>query len=136
MRRSLLRSIGLLPAALLALLPHLTCPACWPAYAALLSSVGLGFLALDRLLVPLILGALVVGVVSVAWSTRSHGNWGPLALTLLGSAGVALGRILWSAPALTYGGAALLIGASLWNLWLKRPRPAPLVSLRIQTERR
>lgn len=131
-----LRSLALLPAALLAILPHLTCPACWPAYAALLSSVGLGLLALDRILTPLLVGALAVGLASVAWSTRSHRQWGPFWATLVGSVGVAAGRLLWTVPALVYGGAAVLIGASLWNLWLKRPRAAPLVSLRIQTERR
>jgi mercuric ion transport protein len=32
-----------LPGVGVSLLPKLTCPACWPAYAGLLSSVGLGF---------------------------------------------------------------------------------------------
>src|SRR5260370_27513328 len=35
------------------LLPKLMCPACWPAYAAVLSSVGLGFLISTTYLLPL-----------------------------------------------------------------------------------
>jgi mercuric ion transport protein len=37
-----------LPAIGVAMLPKLACPACWPAYAGLLSSVGLGFLCTFR----------------------------------------------------------------------------------------
>ena len=38
-----LNSLAALPATGVALLPGLTCPACWPAYGALLGSLGLGF---------------------------------------------------------------------------------------------
>jgi hypothetical protein len=36
--------LTVLPAVGVAMLPNLTCPACWPAYAGLLSTIGLGFL--------------------------------------------------------------------------------------------
>gem|GEM_PF-4625209 len=42
---SILTSIVALPAIAISLLPSVTCPACWPAYAALLSSVGVSVVA-------------------------------------------------------------------------------------------
>jgi hypothetical protein len=131
-RRPWLRSLSLLPGGLLALLPAAKCPICIAAYAGVLSSLGLGFLHDDRVLSPIIAVLLTVGLVSVAWSTRGHRRPGPLAVTVLGSAAVVVGRLIWSVPVVLYGGVALLVGASLWNLWLKRPRPEPLIQLRLE----
>ena len=131
-RRSWLRSLAVVPGAVLALLPSATCPACIAAYAGVLSAVGLGFLFNERVLAPLIIVFLAIGAASVAWSTRSHRRAGPLVATLSGSAALVAGRLLWSAPTLVYGGVALLVLASLWNLWLKRPQPGPLVQLRME----
>jgi mercuric ion transport protein len=119
------------PGAALALLPSASCPACWGAYGALLASVGLGFLINERALAPLILGALAVGILAIAWTTRSHGRYGPLVLAVAGSAAIAAGRFMWDMPPAVYGGGALVLGASIWNLRLKRPGPAPLVSIGI-----
>jgi hypothetical protein len=44
--------------------------------------------------------ALVVRIAAVAWSTKSHRQPGPLALTIAGALGVACGRLIWSVPAL------------------------------------
>ncbi len=128
-RRPWLRSLALLPGAAVSLLPSATCPVCLAAYAGFASSLGLGFLFSERILAPLIGLLLAVGLVSVAWSARSHGRAGPLLLTLLGSAAVLAGRLVWSIPTMLYGGVTLLVAASLWNLWLKRPRPDALVQL-------
>ncbi|PYV33414.1 MAG: hypothetical protein DMG09_22410, partial [Acidobacteria bacterium] len=73
---------------------------------------------------------LLIGIAGVGFSTLSHRRPGPLVFTLIGSAAVAIGRLFWSAPPVLYAGVALLIGASLWNLWLKRPRPEPLMQIR------
>jgi len=72
-----MRSLALLPGGLLALLPAAKCPFCIAAYTGLLSSVGLGFLHNDRVLAPIIGVFLAVGLLSVAWSTRSHRRLGP-----------------------------------------------------------
>lgn len=85
----------------------------------------------ERVLAPLIAVALVIGLVAVAWARRSHKRNGPLLLSVAGSAGVACGRLVWDVPLLVYGSGALLLGASVWNLWLKRSRPQPLVPLRL-----
>jgi len=129
-RREWIRSLALIPGAVLPLLPAASCPACLTAYAGVLSAVGLGFLLTDQVLKPLIISFLLIGIAGVGFSTLSHRRPGPLVFTLIGSAAVAVGRLFWSAPPVLYAGVALLIGASLWNLWLKRPRPEPLMQIR------
>lgn len=127
--RNWFRSLVMIPGAVLPLVPSVTCPACLAAYAGVFSALGLGFLHNERVLAPLIVLFLAVGIFSVAWSTRSHRRLGPLVVTLLGSAAIVLGRLTGHVHILLYGGVALLIAASLWNLWLKRPRRDPLVEI-------
>ena len=85
----------------------------------------------ERVLAPLIAVALVVGVGAVAWSTRSHRRPGPLVMTIVGSIAIACGRLVWIIQPLVYLGGVVLLGASLWNLWLKRSRSQPLVAIRL-----
>lgn len=127
-RRAWLRSLALLPSAVLALLPSATCPVCIVAYAGVLSAFGLGFLFNEQVLAPLVGVFLLVGIASIAYSTRSHRRYGPLLATLAGAGSVAAGRLVWHVPFLLYSGIALLIGAAVWNLWLKRPGSSRLVS--------
>lgn len=126
-----LRSLAVLPGAVVALLPVAHCPACIGAYFAVLSALGLGFVATEHVLAPLIGLFLALGLGTVAWSIKSHGRLGPLLVTVLGSGAVVAGRLVWVVPALLYVGVGLLVGASLWNLWLKRPRSEPLVQIRL-----
>jgi hypothetical protein len=85
----------------------------------------------EHVLAPLIGVALVVGVAAVAWSTRSHRRPGPLALTIAGSIAIACGRLIWSIHPLVFAGGVVVLGASLWNLWLKRPQKQRLVTIRL-----
>ena len=124
-----LRALAQIPSAVLPLLPSATCPVCAAAYAGVLSALGLGFVFRERVLASLIVSFLIIGIVSVIWSSRSHRRPGPLLLTLSGSAAVVIGRLVWSVPVVLYAGVALLIGASVWNLWLRRPRAQRLVQI-------
>ena len=108
------------PAVTAALLPKAVCPACWPAYAGLLASMGIGFVDFGPYLLPLTMAALAAVAVSLGYRARSRRGFGPLLLGLLGSGAILLGKFLFVSDVLLYNGIAFLIGASIWNSWPKR----------------
>jgi hypothetical protein len=114
-----LRALASLPGGLLPLVPSFSCPACITAYAGVLSALGLGFLFTERVLLPLIALSLVLGLASIAWTVRLHGQKAPLVLA--GAAGllIASGRLVWALPLVAYLGAAGFLLAAGWNLWLR-----------------
>ncbi len=116
------KSLAFAPAAVVAFLPSATCPLCIAAYAGALSAVGLGVVFNAHVQVAVMLLFLVIGVGTVAWSARSHGQRGPTVVSIAGAAAFVVGRILWTVTPLLYAGVALLLVGSLWNLWLKRAR--------------
>ncbi len=117
-RQSGWRSIlAVLPGICIALLPNLTCPACWPAYVGLLSLLGLGFVNYTPYLAPLTALFLILAVASLAYRARNRRGYKPFVLGILAATIVVVGKFVFgSAPAM-YAGIALLIGASFWNSW-------------------
>lgn len=111
---------SLLPAVGAALLPKLTCPACWPAYAALLSALGVGFIDYTPYLLPLTLVFLAVTLAILAWRPRR--GYAPLALGLFASGLMLIGKFFFDSDIATYTGVALLVGASAWNAWPTQPK--------------
>jgi hypothetical protein len=130
--RGMLHALGAIPGAVAAVLPVATCPACFAAYAGVLSALGAGYLLREPVLAPLIVVLLALGIVSMAWSSRAHGRREPLLATIAGSAAIIAGRLIWNEPATLSAGVALILGASLWNVWLGRPRREPLLQIGIE----
>jgi len=116
--------LAILPAIGVAMLPKLACPACWPAYAGLLSSVGLGFLTHTAYLLPLTVAFLLVAVGALGFSARSRHGFGPLVTGLAAALIVIVGKFQFESGPAMYFGIALLIGASLWNIWPRRKSTA------------
>ncbi len=106
-----------LPGVGVSLLPKLACPLCWPAYAGLLSSVGLGFLISAAYLVALTAGFLVIALGAMAFKANSRRGYGPFLFGLFAAAGVLLGKFRWESNATMYGAVGLLAIASVWNAW-------------------
>jgi hypothetical protein len=126
------RSLSLLPSAGVAVLSKFTCSVCLGAYTGLLSSLGVGFVATEGGLTWLTVGLLALGIAAVAWSTTRHRHLGPLMLMLLASGVLLAARLDQPSPTkVLVAGAALAVGASLWNFWLERRQP----SCRIQTDK-
>jgi hypothetical protein len=104
-----------IPAALASVVPAVGCPLCWPAYAALLSSAGLGFLASSRYLFFLTAGLLAVAMTGLGIEARRRG-YAPLALGIVASAALVLGKLVIASAEITYAGVILLLAASLLSL--------------------
>ncbi len=97
------------------------CPACWPAYAGVLSSVGLGFLLQDSYLFAVMATLLAVAVATLGYRARSRRGYGPLGLGVAAAALAVVGKFVLSSDLLLYLGLGLLVVASVWNVW---PTPA------------
>lgn len=114
------RAAAVLPGIGLALLPKLTCPACWPAYAGILSSMGLGFVNYNPYLFPLTALFLTLAVASLGFRAKRRRGYGPLIVGTVAALVLLIGKFLFASEAALYGGIALLTAASLWNSWPQR----------------
>src|SRR5262249_4917485 len=94
-----------------ALLPKLTCPFCWPAYTAMLSALGLGFVDYTPYLLPATLVFLAIGVGALMFRARKTGRLLPVTLGLIASVVVLLGKFAVDSNWATDTGLALLVGA-------------------------
>jgi len=110
-----------LPSIGVSILPKLACPLCWPAYAGLLSSVGLGFLISARYLLPITAVFLVLAVGGLAFRAQRRHGYGPIVLGLFAAAGVLVGKFWWESNPAMYAAVGLLVIASVWNAWPLRP---------------
>lgn len=107
------------PAVGVALLPKLTCPLCFPAYAALLSAAGLEFVDYTPYLLPLTASFLVVAVIVLALQTRRTGKLQPLLLGIAASALVLAAKFQFESEWLTVGGIVLLVAAVFFGSRMK-----------------
>lgn len=112
--------LSALPAIGFSLLPKLTCPLCWPAYAALLSALGLGFVDYTPYLFQLTAVFLAFTLVLLGAGAKHRRGYGPLLLGAAASAVVLTGKFAYDSNVALYFGVALLVGASPWNAWPKR----------------
>ena len=118
--RSWKLNVAMLPGIGAAFLPKVACPACWPAYAGFLSSVGLGFLLDTTYLLPLTAAFLAVAVGALAYRARRRRGYLPFALGVVAAAIVLIGKFTFESDPAMYAGLAILIGASVWNTWPRR----------------
>ncbi len=103
------------------LLPALSCSLCWPAYAGLLGSVGLGFVDYTPYVTPGIIVLLTMSILGLAYQARRRRRGlKPLVVGLIASAAILTSRYLLDNAIFTGAGFVLLFGASLWNIWPER----------------
>jgi mercuric ion transport protein len=118
------QTILALPGIGVSLLPKLLCPACWPAYAGLLSSVGLGFLVSTAYLLPLTIAFLALALAALVFRANKRRGYIPFLLGLAGAAGILLGKFAWEANYVLYAAVGVLVVASLWNTWPRHAHQA------------
>lgn len=120
------RLASLLPSVGVSLLPKLACPLCWPAYAGLLTALGLGFLVSERYLFGVTAMFLLASVGALAYRYRERRGLLPAALGLAGAAMVLVGKFKFESMPAMYTGLLVLIASSIWNSW-----PQPLIKDRL-----
>lgn len=116
----LLHSVAVLPGLAAAALPKVTCPLCWPAYAGVLSALGLGFLLETAWLLPISAAAVGVAVGSLGWRAGRRRGFGPFWLGLVAAAVLMVAKFGFDSQPAMYAGAAVLFGAAIWNAWPKK----------------
>ena len=92
-------------------------PGVRPAYAGLLSSVGLGFLISTAYLLPLTVVFLVLALAALAFRPNIRRGYGPFVLGLVAGTAVLLGKFVLESNLILYSALGLLVIASLWNAW-------------------
>lgn len=114
-RTRCMKLLSALPAIGIAVLPKLTCAACWSIYSGLLSSLGLGFVNYTAYLLPLTVFFLALSLASLAYRAGSRWGYRPFFLGLLAASMVIVGKFVFDSDMALYSGAALLVGVSFWN---------------------
>lgn len=114
------QSLLTVPGVGVSLLPKLICPLCWPAYAGLLSTLGLGFLISTTYLVPLTAALLALAVGSLAFRASHRRGLAPFWFGLATAVILLTGKFYFESAPATYGGVGLLVLASVWNAWPRR----------------
>ena len=104
-----------LPGVGVAFLPKVVCPMCSPAYATLLSSIGLPFLATARYVLPLTLTFMTIAIGSLYVGATTRRGLGPFWLGLIAAASIVGGKFWFDSLLAIYFGVALLVAASVWN---------------------
>jgi len=118
------RSVAMLPGIGVSLLPKLICPMCWPAYAGIVSALGLGFLISTKYLLPLTFIFLALTTAALGFRASQRRGYGPLLLGVIAAAMILAGKFYFDVTQPVYPGVGLLIAASIWNSWPRRAIPA------------
>ena len=133
MSRTFKHNLLTIPGIGVSLLPKLACPLCWPAYAGLLSSLGLGFLISTKYLLPLTGAFLVLAVGALGFSAKHRHGYGPLLLGIVSAVSLLIGKFAWESKPTIYAAVGLLVIASVWNAWgLTESQRSSLLALRNQ----
>lgn len=102
------------------LLPKLTCAACWPVYAAIMSSLGVGIFNYSEYLFPITLVALLVTLMALGYRASSRRGFGPFYLGLFASIVAVFGKFSVESDPVFYLGVVMLVISSFWNSWPKK----------------
>lgn len=119
-RASVFASLG---AIAVAALPVGTCPACLPAYAGILSALGLGFAFDGTWSLVTLAVLLIIGLFTLAWRANRRNGYKPFLFGLVASLLIILGKTNIDAEPILYAGSGLLLIVCIWNIW---PRKKPL----------
>tara|TARA_E500000331_G_C17272891_1_gene720233 strand:- start:20217 stop:20915 length:699 start_codon:yes stop_codon:yes gene_type:complete len=110
-------TFGSIPAIFVALLPNTICPACWPLFGGLVSSLGIGFIFESKNLFILTIILLCIALFSLIYKARKRRGYTPFYLGLCSTLLLITGKFYWNSMAISYVGIAMLLLAIIWNSW-------------------
>ncbi len=93
-----------------------------PAYAGLISSMGLAFLLNTVYLLPVMAVGLFLALGALAFRAQRRHGLGPFILGTAAAIMLLIAKFVMDSTWGVYSGIALLIGASIWNAWPKGAR--------------
>ena len=98
-----------------------------PAYAGLISSMGLAFLLQTAYLLPLTIVVLLAGVAALGFRATKRRGYGPFVMGLIAASLLLVGKFVLNFNPMTFCGIGLLIVASVWNSWpIKQVKSQPI----------
>src|SRR5712692_4776387 len=109
-----------MPGVGVSMLPKVICPVCSPAYAAVLSSLGLGFLVSATYLLTATVAFLAIAVGALAFRASSRRGLWPFWMGMIAAGSVVAGKFWLDSEVVTYAGVGLLVFASVWNVVPRR----------------
>ena len=109
------RSVLGIPAAAFAALP--LCPACYPAYAGILSTLGLTALLDTTVQTGLTVLFLSAALAALLYKAKSRRGYGPLALGTVASVALSFSKFVMGSDPISYVAVGVLVLAGLWNVW-------------------
>ncbi len=118
-----------IPVSALAALP--ACPACYPAYAGILSALGLGALANVGAQAIITIVLLAGALAALLYCSRVRRGLGPFWLGLVAAGIVLVAKFAVALDPATYVGVGLLLAAGVWNVW---PRPDAACELEMRRD--
>src|ERR1700693_2864619 len=98
------RTLLTLPGVGVSLLPKLICPACWPAYAGIVSALGLGFLISAKYLLPLTVAFLAIAALALGFRASRRRGYGPFWTGVAAAVMILTGKFYFDAAQATYAG--------------------------------
>lgn len=120
LRKNFVLLLNVFPTVLIALLPKLFCPACWPAYAGLLSSVGLGFFDYTPYRAPALGVFVAIALGALVFQAPRRRGYRPFLVGIFASIVLLSAKFYWDNDLMMWIGLSLLVAASLWNSWPKK----------------
>jgi len=125
---NVLSTASTLPGIITALLPKIVCPFCWPAYAGIMSALGISITSYSKYLFPLTIIFLIFALIGLSFKASQRWGYKPFMVGAAGALFIITAKFYWNSDVLLYIGITMLLGASIWNIWPKRKKTQACLS--------
>jgi len=111
--------ITAIPVMLLALLPKVVCPFCWPLYTGMLGAIGVNFISYSPYIFPLLTLFLILTIVGLIIGAKRSKQYKPVYLGFISSIFILVGKSLLETNVLIYSGIIGLMVSVIWQSRIK-----------------